>query len=293
MQKQDNVSVENRRRSSGIAVVLKRMMHHSGARIGFILFAILVLVAIFAPFLTPYSPTDMDITNSFGGFSVAHPLGTDEIGRDELARLMYGARYSLAIALSATGLALIAGIIFGALAGYFGGIVDNIIMRFFDVLQAIPGILLSMIISIVLGSEWIFLVIALAVGRIAGFARTLRAQILTIRSLEYIEAAKATNCKLSTILFKHIVPNAMAPLIVQATGAIPGTILATSSLAFIGFGIQAPTPEWGAMLAAGKSFIRSDPKLVIIPGIVIIITILSLNMVGDGLRDALDPKLKK
>ena len=170
---------------------------------------------------------------------------------------------------------------------------DNLIMRFFDVLQAIPNLLLSIIVAIVLGSNWFNLMIALSVGHIAGYARTLRAQILSIRNLEYVEAAKATNCGLWEILFKYIVPNSFAPLIVQATSSVPGTILATASLAFIGLGIQAPTPEWGAMLSSGKDFIRMDPKLVIIPGIFIIITVLSLNSIGDGLRDALDPKLKK
>ena len=154
-------------------------------------------------------------------------------------------------------MALVFGVITGAISGYFGGMVDNLIMRFFDVLQAIPNLLLSIIVAIVLGSNWFNLMIALSVGHIAGYARTLRAQILSIRNLEYVEAAKATNCGLWEILFKYIVPNSFAPLIVQATSSVPGTILATASLAFIGLGIQAPTPEWGAMLSSGKDFILS------------------------------------
>ena len=250
-------------------------------------------MAVFAGVLSPYDPIKLDMANANAPISLSHLLGTDELGRDELTRIMYGARYSLAIGTLSTLMALVFGVITGAISGYFGGMVDNLIMRFFDVLQAIPNLLLSIIVAIVLGSNWFNLMIALSVGHIAGYARTLRAQILSIRNLEYVEAAKATNCGLWEILFKYIVPNSFAPLIVQATSSVPGTILATASLAFIGLGIQAPTPEWGAMLSSGKDFIRMDPKLVIIPGIFIIITVLSLNSIGDGLRDALDPKLKK
>lgn len=272
---------------------LKRLWAHSGARIGIILFAVLVFMAVFAGVLSPYDPIKLDMANANAPISLSHLLGTDELGRDELTRIMYGARYSLAIGTLSTLMALVFGVITGAISGYFGGMVDNLIMRFFDVLQAIPNLLLSIIVAIVLGSNWFNLMIALSVGHIAGYARTLRAQILSIRNLEYVEAAKATNCGLWEILFKYIVPNSFAPLIVQATSSVPGTILAAASLAFIGLGIQAPTPEWGAMLSSGKDFIRMDPKLVIIPGIFIIITVLSLNSIGDGLRDALDPKLKK
>ncbi len=283
-----------RGKQTGTSMILRRLWGHSGARIGIILFAALVFMAVFAELLSPYNPIMLDLANANAPiFSPGHILGTDDLGRDEMTRIMYGARYSLAIGTVSTLLALAVGTVIGAIAGYFGGRVDNLIMRFFDVLQAIPNLLLSIIVAIALGRSWVNLMIALSIGHIAGYARTLRAQILSIRNLEYVEAAKATNCGLWEILFKYIVPNAFAPLIVQATSSVPGTILATASLAFIGLGIQAPTPEWGAMLSAGKDFIRSDPKLVIIPGIFIIITVLSLNSIGDGLRDALDPKLKK
>ncbi len=283
-----------KRRQSGFVIILRRLWGHSGARIGIILFAILAFMAIFANLLSPYDPIQLDLMNAnLGVFSKGHLLGTDDLGRDMMTRIMYGGRYSLAIGILSTLMALAVGTVMGAIAGYFGGQADNLMMRFFDVLQAIPNLLLSIIVAIVLGSNWFYLMIALSIGHIAGYARTIRAQILSIRDLEYVEAARATNCNLWEILFKYIIPNAFAPLIVQATSSVPGTILATASLAFIGLGIQAPTPEWGAMLSSGKDFIRSDPKLVIIPGVFIIITVLSLNSIGDGLRDALDPKLKK
>jgi peptide/nickel transport system permease protein len=230
--------------------------------------------------------------NSFAGFSAAHPLGTDDLGRDVVCRLLYGARASLSVAVMANMLGLSVGLLLGSIAGYFGGMTDNIIMRFFDILQSIPGILLSIIMTVALGNKPINLTIALSVGTVSGFARILRAQILSIRQMEYIEAAKATNCGIPRIIFKYILPNCLSPLIVAVTGRIPGTLLAISALAFIGLGIQPPTPEWGSMLSSGKEYIRNYPLLIISPGIAILITVLSLNMIGDGLRDALDPKLK-
>ena len=280
------------KRHSYFVGIFKRLLNHKGALVGMIIITLMVLMAVFAPLLTLYSYSKIDIMNAYAGFSKAHLLGTDELGHDTLTRIMYGARYSLSIALLSTLISVVGGIIFGSIAGYFGGFTDNIIMRVFDVIQSVPGILLSIIIAIVLGNGPINLMIALAIGPIPGYARILRAQILSIRKLEYLEAATATNCNIPRIILRYVVPNAWSPLIVQASLGVPGQILATSSLAFIGLGIQPPTPEWGAMLSAGKEYIRNYPILILIPGIFIMITVLALNMIGDGLRDMLDPKLK-
>jgi peptide/nickel transport system permease protein len=277
---------------SELGAVMSRLKKNKTAMFGLYLFLLLVVLAIIAPYITPYGYAKMTPAQKFKTPSWEHLFGTDEYGRDVFSRIMYGGRYSLSIGLLATAFSMAIGIVVGAAAGYYGGKVDNIIMRILDIFQAIPMILLTIVISAALGSGFDKTIFALALSHVPEFARTLRASILGIRDMEYIEAADAIGCSTLRQITKYVLPNAFAPLLVTSTMNVANTILLTASLSYIGLGIQPPTPEWGAMLSAAKGFIRNYPYLLIFPGLFIAITVLSLNMFGDGLRDALDPKLK-
>lgn len=281
------------KKETSLLTTLARMFQRKTTIVGAVILGILVFGAVFAPVLTPYSPYEMDILNSYQAPSMHHLCGTDDLGRDILTRLMYGARYSLSFGILSTIISLGVGLIVGATAGYFGGKVDNIIMRILDVIQAFPHMLLCILVSTVLGTGFINTCIALGVGGIAGTARLLRASMLNVRGMEYVEAASSINCSNVRIIAKHVVPNSMSPVIVSTCMGMARSVIAASSLSFIGLGVQPPSPEWGAMLSSGRSFIRDYPHLVIAPGICIMLTVLSVNLIGDSLRDALDPKLKK
>ncbi|MBS6644921.1 MAG: ABC transporter permease [Clostridiaceae bacterium] len=280
-------------KQSHFVVVLMRLKENRGAMIGMGIFLALVLIAVFAPLLTPYKYEVVDIVNANQFPSFAHPCGTDQLGRDILCRLIYGTRYSLQLGLWSTAISMGIGLLVGALAGFFGGAVDEVCMRLCDILQSIPGQVLNVAIACALGAGFVNCIIALSVSGIAGSARMIRASILSIRDMEYIQAASITNCSTGKIIMRHLLPNAIAPSIVQATMSVGGRITMAAGLAYLNLGVQSPTPEWGAMLAEGRTYIRSYPHMCIFPGILIIITVLSLNLFGDGLRDALDPKLKK
>ncbi len=222
-----------------------------------------------------------------------HFLGTDEYGRDILARMIYGIRISFTIGITATLIAVVVGIFFGSISGYYGGTLDQVIMRFMDIWLAIPSILLAIIIVSSFGNSTLNLLIAISISSIPAYARIIRSSIITVKDNEYIEAAHAIGAKDSYIILRHIIPNCLSPIIVQSTLGVAGAILSISGLSFLGIGIQPPTPEWGNMLANGKQFMLQAPHVVLFPGMMIVITILSLNLLGDGLRDALDPKLKR
>ena len=231
--------------------------------------------------------------NRFQPPSLQHPFGTDDMGRDMFLRTIYGARYSLVIGFGASTISLIIGMSLGAVAGYYGGILEDILMRLSDILASIPGMLLGMCIVVVLGTTLLNLLIAVGICGIPGIMRITRASIISNRSHEYVEAARAIGMSNLNILFTEVLPNGLSPIIVSFTAGLGATILIAASLSFLGFGIPVPLPEWGALISGGRNYIRSSPFLMTYPGLFIMITVLAFNLLGDGLRDALDPKLKK
>jgi len=280
-------------RNGQLATLWKRLHQSPSAMIGMIIFCLLVILAVCAPWIAPYDYAKLDILQANQGPSWQHLCGTDQVGRDIFSRLIYGARYSLTLGIGATLLGTIVGMFFGALAGYFGGVVDEVIMRFTDVIQSIPGMVLNVAVACAIGTGFWKCILVLGIGGITGAARMLRAQIMQIRSMEYIEAASVTNCSSAKVILKHLIPNSLAPMIVSMTMAVGGNIMSAASLAYLGLGVVPPTPEWGAMLSEGRDYLAKYPWICIFPGVMIMITVLSLNLFGDGLRDALDPKQKK
>ena len=280
------------RKSSEFVRVMKQLSRNKMAVVGLIILLVEIVLAILAPYIAPYDYTQMDIMNMFVTPSKAHLFGCDDLGRDIFSRILIGARYSLSCGILATLIGVVIGMAIGAVAGFFGGKVDNIVMRILDVIQAIPGMVMMIVMSAVLGPGFVNTIIAMAFGTIPGMARMLRAQMLKVRENEYIEASVSINCSKFRIIMDHLIPNCMSPMIVQATMGVAQTITTASGLSFIGLGVQPPIPEWGAMLSGARQFIRQAPHLVIFPGLAIAVTVLALNMMGDGLRDALDPKLK-
>lgn len=262
------------------------------AVVGLVIVVLVILVAIFAPYLAPHSYDTQNLKASFAEPGAEYPLGADRLGRDTLSRLIWGSRNSLAMGLGCVALASIVGIFIGSIAGFYGGRIDNIIMRVLDVFECIPMLLMCVVIAAVLGASVRNAIIAIAISTAPSYARMIRAQILTIREKEYIEAAKAINLSDGQIILRHIVPNAISPLIVSITMNIGNSILSGAMLSFIGLGAQPPLAEWGCMLSEGRDFMRDHMELVLYPGICIMITVLAFNLLGDGLRDALDPRLK-
>ena len=285
--------IADRQRKEGqLAQVMHRLSRNRVSMTGLVVILILIVLAILSPWIMPYDYTRMDMSNMYATPSWAHPFGCDELGRDIFSRALYGARASLSLGLLATLLSTAIGVVLGSLVGYFGGWVDTAVMRLLDILQAIPGMLLSIAISAALGSGFGNTIIAHSIGGVPMTVRLLRGSILTVRKQEYIEAAEKINCSRLRIITSHILPNSIAPLIVSVTMGIGNTILAAAGLSYIGLGVQPPTPEWGAMLSAGKSVITRYPHLCVFPGLCIMVVVLCFNMLGDGLRDAMDPKLK-
>lgn len=272
----------------------KRLRKNKGAMIGLFIVIVLFLLAIFAGVIFDYD-TDV-IGQNYNELlqepSWKHPFGTDEMGRDLLARIIYGSRASLFISFAAVCLAAVIGCFFGAISGYFGGMVDSIIMRITDMLLAIPETLFAITLVAALGTSTFTLIIALAISNIPIYCRLLRGSVMTQRGSEHIEAARAIGAKTSTIIWTHILPNCIAPVLVQFTLSIAVTILTISGLSFLGLGVAPPKPEWGALLSSSRSYMREHTYLTIFPGLAIMTTILSLNLLGDGLRDALDPRLR-
>jgi peptide/nickel transport system permease protein len=281
------------KKQSQVKEIWRRFRKNKAAVLGLIVLVILVLSAIFADVITPEDRDAQDLTRTLLAPSRQHIMGTDNFGRDIFTRIIYGTRTSMLVGFTAVGVALSVGLTIGSIAGYYGGKLDNVLMRFIDILISIPGILLAIAIASALGPGLINVMIAVGIAAIPDYARISRAQVLTLREQEFVEAARAIGGNDLRIITRHILPNAMAPIIVQATLGLAGAILSAAGLSFIGLGIQPPTPEWGFMLSAGRRFLREYPHMVTFPGLAIVIVVLAINMVGDGLRDAFDPKLKK
>lgn len=271
----------------------RRVFETPTAKLGGIMFVIIVILCVGAPLFARYDQNALDMANVLAAPSLEHWCGTDNLGRDQWARIVYGGRYSLALGIIGSLFAAVGGTGVGIVAGYFGGQVENLIMRFCDIWTAIPATLLCIVISTALGPGFFNTVVALSVGAIPNGARMTRGQILAERSKEYLEAAESINCSKSSIMFRHLLPNVISPTIVGTTMGIGATITQAATLSYIGLGVQPPTPEWGAMLSAGKAYVTSYPHMLLFPGIAIGLTTLAINLMGDGIRDALDPKLRK
>lgn len=280
------------KKNSELLRIFRQLSKNKLAVLGMAIIVIEVLLAILAPYIIPYDYTAMDMTACFAGPSSAHFFGCDDMGRDIFSRVLYGARFSISMGVISISIATVIGCAIGAVAGFFGGVLDNLLMRILDVVQAIPGLLMNIVIAAILGPGFFNTIVAMSFGYVPGMARMLRAQMLKERGNEYIEAATSINCSKFRIIVSHLIPNCMSPIIVQATMGVAQAITLAAGLSFIGLGIQPPTPEWGAMLSGARQFIRQAPHLVFFPGIAIAVTVLALNLMGDGLRDALDPKLK-
>ncbi|MBE5972569.1 MAG: ABC transporter permease [Lachnoclostridium sp.] len=288
------MSKETKKSQSQFMDTFKRLCRNKTAVIGLIIVIALALIALLSPVFYDYD-TQIIKTNygeALQGPSAAHWFGTDEMGRDIFNRVMYGSTTSLSIGLVTVIVALTGGLILGASAGYYGGKVDMVIMRIMDIFLAVPGTLLAICIVASLGNSIMNLVIAQAVSSIPTFSRVVRGAVITARDAEYVEAARAIGAKDARIIFKDVLPNSLAPIIVQTTLQVASVILSIAGLSFIGLGIPAPRPEWGAMLSASRAYIRDYSYMCLFPGLAIMTTILSLNLLGDGLRDALDPRLR-
>ena len=293
--KQENTSKTAQltyKRRSQSAEIWRRFKKSKTAIIGLIMLSVLVLLAIFADVITPYDAEKSDAANRLQLPSWEHLFGTDELGRDIFTRIAMGTRISLLVGIVSVTVSAVGGIILGSLAGYYGGKVDTLIMRFVDIWMAIPSLLLNITIVAVLGVGLQNVMIAIGISSIPGYCRTIRASILSIKSSDFIEASKACGASDLYLIATHIIPNSLAPLIVQATLRMGASILVCASMSFMGLGVVPPTPEWGAMLSTGRSFLRDYSHLCTFPGAAIMYTVLAMNLLGDGVRDALDPKLK-
>jgi ABC-type dipeptide/oligopeptide/nickel transport system permease subunit len=272
--------------------VWARLRSHPSAMVGAGILALYVLASLLLPLVFRYDPIHQNLSDAFLPISREHPLGTDDLGRDELVRLLFGTRYTLVLGFAAVAIGLVVGVPLGALSGYFGGWVDLLSQRVTDVLLAFPNILLALALVAVLGVGLQNVIISVGITSIPIFVRLVRASALSVRELPYVEAGRALGVPSPVILLRHVVPNSLAPVIVQASLQLGAAILIAAGLGFLGLGVQAPTPEWGTMLGSSRNYIFSDPNLATFPGLAIFGAVLAFNLLGDGLRDALDPRLR-
>lgn len=274
-------------------IVFKQFTRNRAALVGLVLILLLVLMGILAPLIAPYSHTAIAPMNANQGPSAEHLFGTDSYGRDVLSRVIWGARVSIGIGFASSALGVVVGLIFGAIAGYFGGAVETVILRLCDVIQSIPNTLLCIIISQTLGSGLGPTLVALSVYTVPEVVRLLRSSMISLREQEFVEACRAINCSNLRIMLSHILPNCLSPIIVTFSVGVGMKIMTSSGLSFLGLGIQEPTAEWGAMISAGRAQLRYAPHAVLFPGLFVALIVLAFNIVGDGLRDSLDPKLRR
>lgn len=279
--------------SGRFRVIIRRLLRNRGATAGALVVLIFLAVGLAAPYITPFDPIEQKLERALQLPSAIHLLGTDELGRDIFSRIVGGSRISLYIAAGSVFTALAVGSVLGILGGYFGGWLDAIISRIIDIMMALPSLLLAIAIIALFGVGVNNVILAVALGATPAFARLARASTLTVRNLEYIEAARSMGATDGRIIVRHILPNIMVPLIVQTSLTVASSLLTASGLSFLGLGAQPPTPEWGAMLATGRSYLTKAPHVAVFPGLAIMLVVLAFNLTGDGLRDALDPKMKR
>lgn len=291
--KMHKAAVSEHKKHSQWGDVIRRLFRNKLAVVALAFISILIVVAILAPVVAPYDPTAQTYSNRLAPLSLAHLMGTDEYGRDILSRLIFGARTSLLVALGGVVICLLIGCSLGLVTGFFGGWADTIIMRLLDIFMAIPPLLMAVTIQAALGTGLFNTCLAVSIAGIPATCRVMRSSVMTMRDQEFVEAALATGSSKARIILRHVLPNCLAPILVEATLKISGNIMAISSLSFVGLGVQEPASEWGAMVSAGRMFVRDYWPLVIFPGLAIVLTLVAFNILGDGLRDALDPKLKQ
>ena len=273
------------KRSTPLSDAWRRLIRNRTAILGLIIIGLLIIIAILAPVIMPYSYDAMDTSAMLQGPSAAHLFGTDKIGRDLLSRCIYGARITLPIAFCAVVVGILLGGVIGIVSAYAGGNIDNIIMRFIDIWGSIPGLMLSIAIVAALGNNLIVMVIGLGIGAVPNMSRTFRGAIFTVVGSEYVEASKSIGSGHIRIMFKHLLPNAVGPVILAIVGLLGVEVLCVSTLSFLGVGISPPTPEWGSLLSTGKEYLISAPYLCLFPGLFIMFSVLGFNLIGDGLRD--------
>ena len=279
-------------RQGEFKTVMQHLVRNRGAMIGLLIIGLFVVAALAAPLLTPYDATSTDLGNRLQPVSRTHRLGTDELGRDLLTRMLFGGRISLAIGLISVAIGVFIGVPIGALSGYYGGKVDIIVQRLIDIMIAFPGILLAIVVVTVLGVGVTNVMIATGIASVPIYARLVRGSVLAAKEQSYVTAAQAAGIGDLSIIFRHILPNSIAPVIVQSTFQIATAILWAAGLGFLGLGAQAPTPEWGAILSNGREYIRTAHHLTTFPGLAILFMVIGFNLLGDGLRDAIDPKTR-
>ena len=271
----------------------KRLKKNKAALVGGFLIILFIITAFVGPLLLSQDPNEVQVANKLQPPSAEHWFGTDNYGRDIFTRIIYGMELTLRVGFLSVAIGGAVGVVFGIVAGYYGGWIDTVIMRIMDVLLAFPGILLALAIVSVLGGSLRNVIIAVAIYSVPAFARIVRGSTLSVRKLEYIDAVRALGASDTRIIFKHILPNIMSPIIVQATLRIATAILTASGLSFLGLGVQPPTPEWGAMMSDGRNFIVDAPHIILFPGLMVVIVVLAFNIFGDGIRDAMDPKMNR
>lgn len=280
-------------KQSKVKEILELLASNKAALVGLIIIVLLILIAVFGKYIMPYNPYEGELSQSLQPPSSLHFFGTDEQGRDILSRIIDGTKISLRVGITSVAIALSVGTVFGAMAGYYGGKIDMIIMRIMDIILAFPSLLLAIAFMSALGKGIDKAVIAISIVTIPEYARIVRGCVLSVKENEYVQSAKAIGNGDIAIIFKHILPNVMSPIIVRATLGISTAILETSALGFLGLGVQPPLAEWGSMLGSGRGYFYNAPHIILFPGFAITLTVLAFNLFGDGLRDALDPKQRK
>jgi len=282
-----------RRHQGQWSLIWRQLRRNRAALVGLTVIVVEILLSLSAQWISPYDPLDQDVTAALQPPSAQHLLGTDDVGRDMLSRILFGSQISLRVGLISVSIAGVIGVSLGIAAGFYGGWFDDIVMRLIDVLLAFPGILLALTIIAILGPGLTNVMVAVGIGSIPSYCRVARGSTLSVRSRDYVMSARVIGCHDARIMFQYILPNVLPAVLVLATLGIAGAILTASGLSFLGLGAQPPTPEWGAMLTAGRTYLRQSWWFATFPGLAIMLTVLCINLLGDGLRDALDPKLRR